>query len=547
MRKPHRYSPIWIRLKDAGKSKIIHERPHFKTPSLSLSNEEEKTTLKTSRSNTVTIQMKMFITPSFVQHNRLLRLVMLLIIVGLSIFLYTSYYANQTIERFPTSQRFHMSSLISVSSILNSDMTAGNDNTFQNNAIDDKSDTGRSNNIADTSNDAQLRQKVFDNTLNDNLSNSLAHFNIKNIVHQSNLAGDTSNSSDIPSSSSLSLPASIAAAAIIQPKNISNNSSLYASTSNVMVVGKVVENVPDQQQKQSPVASTHSNMTTKGAHLDTANGVRTSDLYESGHFEANSDLCGTDAGEHIRLLMLITSAPTHREARLAIRQTWGHYASRRDIAMAFVLGATNIQAIEDSLEAESYMYSDIIRGRFIDSYNNLTLKTISSLEWVDTYCSRAAFILKTDDDMFINVLRLMSFIDKHRLEERQKIIFGRLAKRWKPIRNKRSKYYVSPQQYFPSVFPQFTTGPAYLISGSAIHDLYTKALEQTYLKLEDVFTTGIVAQLVNVKRIHVNEFLNRRIAFNPCNLRKAISIHMVKANEQFDLWKKLMDTNTKCK
>lgn len=223
------------------------------------------------------------------------------------------------------------------------------------------------------------------------------------------------------------------------------------------------------------------------------------------------------------------------------------------------------------------MYSDIIRGRFIDSYNNLTLKTISSLEWVDTYCPRAAYVLKTDDDMFINVLRLMAFIDKHRLEERQKIIFGRLAKRyasallifssltfrnilqiflfclfcithrWKPIRNKRSKYYVSPQQYFPSVFPQFTTGPAYLISGSAIHDLYTKALEQTYLKLEDVFTTGIVAQLVNVKRIHVNEFLNRRIAFNPCNLRKAISIHMVKANEQFDLWKKLMDTNTKCK
>lgn len=98
--------------------------------------------------------------------------------------------------------------------------------------------------------------------------------------------------------------------------------------------------------------------------------------------------------------------------------------------MAFVLGATNIQSIEDSLEAESYMYSDIIRGRFIDSYNNLTLKTISSLEWVDTYCSRAAFVLKTDDDMFINVLRLMSFIDKHRLEERQKIIFGRLAKRF---------------------------------------------------------------------------------------------------------------------
>lgn len=213
--------------------------------------------------------------------------------------------------------------------------------------------------------------------------------------------------------------------------------------------------------------------------------------------------------------------------------------------MAFMLGATNVQSIEDSLEAESYMYSDIIRGRFIDSYNNLTLKTISSLEWVDTYCTHADFVLKTDDDMFINVLRLMAFIDKHKSNER--VIYGRLAKKWKPIRNKRSKYYVSPEQYFAPVFPQFTTGPAYLISGSAVHDLYKKSLAQTYLKLEDVFMTGIVAQLVNAKRVHINEFLNRRIAFNPCNLRKAISIHMVKANEQFDLWKKLMDTNTKCK
>ncbi|XP_055312627.1 beta-1,3-galactosyltransferase 5 isoform X2 [Sitodiplosis mosellana] len=471
--------------------------------------------------------MKMFVAPNFVQHNRLLRLVMLLIIVGLSIFLYTSYYANQTERYNPTSQRFQMPSLISVSSMLDSDGGGGGgggggvDNTFQSNAIDDNSISSSNKLIEPSGVGPQLKQQLLGNT-NDNLSNSLAHFNVNNNVQQANLAG-----------------------------------SSYAPTSNVMPVGKVAESVSDQQQQQQQQqkqssasainSNSHQNTSVKTPHLDTANGVRTSDLYESGHFEANSDLCGSDAGEHIRLLILITSAPTHRDARLAIRQTWGHYASRRDIAMAFVLGATNIQSIEDSLEAESYMYSDIIRGRFIDSYNNLTLKTISSLEWVDTYCSRAAYILKTDDDMFINVLRLMAFIDKHRLEERQKIIFGRLAKRWKPIRNKRSKYYVSPQQYFPSVFPQFTTGPAYLISGSAIHDLYTKALEQTYLKLEDVFTTGIVAQLVNVKRIHVNEFLNRRIAFNPCNLRKAISIHMVKANEQFDLWKKLMDTNTKCK
>lgn len=85
--------------------------------------------------------------------------------------------------------------------------------------------------------------------------------------------------------------------------------SSYAPTSNVMPVGKVAENFSEQlqqqqqqQQKQSsvPAINSHQNSTVKAAHLDTTNGVRTSDLYESGHFEANSDLCGPDAGEKIR-------------------------------------------------------------------------------------------------------------------------------------------------------------------------------------------------------------------------------------------------------
>lgn len=153
--------------------------------------------------------MKMFVTPNFVQHNRLIRLVMLLIIVGLSIFLYTSYYANQTMERFPTSQRFHMPSLISVSSMLEAEASAsagtGNaiddDNTFQNNGINDKTgiDSNSNNNklvqpadsaVIDTSNDSQIRQQLLGNNLIDNLSNSVAQFNVNNIVQQTNLPGE---------------------------------------------------------------------------------------------------------------------------------------------------------------------------------------------------------------------------------------------------------------------------------------------------------------------------------------------------------------------
>lgn len=276
--------------------------------------------------------------------------------------------------------------------------------------------------------------------------------------------------------------------------------------------------------------------------LDTTKGVITRDLYESGHVD--SPVICPDSGETIKLLIIITSAPVHRDARLAIRQTWGHFGSRRDIAIAFLVGAAG-QSMDDAIAAENYMYNDIIRGRFVDSYNNLTLKTISMLEWVDENCPRASFILKTDDDMFINVPKLLQFTEKKHADKRT--IYGRLAKKWKPIRNKKSKYYVSLEQYKPAIFPQFTTGPAYLLTSDCVKDLFNKALNLTYLKLEDVYTTGIVAQEVNVRRILVNEFLNRRIAFNACNIKKAISLHMIKPPEQFDLWKKLLDTTVKCK
>lgn len=278
--------------------------------------------------------------------------------------------------------------------------------------------------------------------------------------------------------------------------------------------------------------------------VDTLKGVRAGSLYEPGHSVIGADLC-PNRGENLRLMILITSAPAHRDARLSIRQTWGSYATRRDVGLGFILGSTQSVETDEALETENGIYGDIIRGRFLDTYNNLTLKTISCLEWMDEYCPKVQFFLKTDDDMFINMPKLLTFMEKHKNEKN--VIYGRLAKKWKPIRNKKSKYYVSPQQYFPPVFPAFTTGPAYLMTTEIVHDLYSKALNQTYLKLEDVFTTGIVAQLVNVKRVHVNEFLNRRIAFNPCNIRRIISVHMVKSNEQFDLWKKLLDTGTKCK
>jgi len=276
----------------------------------------------------------------------------------------------------------------------------------------------------------------------------------------------------------------------------------------------------------------------------TKGGFLTRSIYTPGHNLTVPELC-VELGAKLRLLIMVTSAPDHTAARMAVRQTWGHFAQRKDVAVAFCVGTTSKQDVASAIYQEVETYGDVVQGNFVDSYDNLTLKTVSILEWIDNYCPRAKFILKTDDDMFINVPKLLEFIDSH--EKTRRTIFGRLAKKWKPIRNSRSKYYVSVNQFSVPIFPDFTTGPAYLLTSDIVHELYDHALDTTYLKLEDVFTTGIVAQSLDIKRVHVNEFLNKRIPFNVCNIKKGISIHMIKCHEQFDLWKKLLDGRAKCK
>ncbi|KAJ8983528.1 hypothetical protein NQ317_012019 [Molorchus minor] len=284
-----------------------------------------------------------------------------------------------------------------------------------------------------------------------------------------------------------------------------------------IVVGTHASGTSEAPQPVAASHQTNNTNNTSGQGPDLTRGVAAELIYEAGHVDVNSQIC-PDLGKNIKLLITVTSAPSHESARLAVRETWGHFAIRKDIAIAFMLGATSNQTLNDKIDKEQSLYGDIIRGKFIDTYDNLTLKTISMLEWVDNYCPKASFVLKTDDDMFINVSRLLAFIAKHNPEQRA--IYGRLAKKWKPIRNKKSKYYISPQQYKPSTFPDFTTGPAYLLPAQISKDLYVAALNHTYFKLEDVFVTGIVANGLKIKRIHAPEFLNKKGIFYPLQRAK---------------------------
>ncbi|CAK9293524.1 unnamed protein product [Gordionus sp. m RMFG-2023] len=64
------------------------------------------------------------------------------------------------------------------------------------------------------------------------------------------------------------------------------------------------------------------------------------------------------------------------------------------------------------LKIEARKYRDIVQGNFLDSYQNLTYKMIMGFKWIVSRCPKADYILKMDDDIYIDIFKLYVLINK---------------------------------------------------------------------------------------------------------------------------------------
>lgn len=120
------------------------------------------------------------------------------------------------------------------------------------------------------------------------------------------------------------------------------------------------------------------------------------------------------------------------------------------------------------------------------------------MRWVSDRCSKIRYVLKVDDDMMLNMQHIADFAEIN--PNFHRVIIGKLAKKWKPHRDVRNKWYVPPDAFNGTFFPNFVTGPAYFFTGDAALPLYDTAVnDRAPLYLEDVYMTGIVAEKAGIK------------------------------------------------
>ena len=129
------------------------------------------------------------------------------------------------------------------------------------------------------------------------------------------------------------------------------------------------------------------------------------------HYHINPSAICEDSD--LDFMVLIISAPENEEKRNVLRQTWlKQLNSRNRTDYAFFVGLSKYKEVQKAIEKENDNYGDIIQLEMTDSYYRLTLKTVALLHWTINFCPNADYILKVDDDVYVNVDNLVFVIEK---------------------------------------------------------------------------------------------------------------------------------------
>ena len=202
----------------------------------------------------------------------------------------------------------------------------------------------------------------------------------------------------------------------------------------------------------------------------------------------------------IFLIVYIHTAPTHYKQRIVIRQTWGnpkHY--NENIRVIFMLGKTSDPSkVQDSLFYESEQYGDIVQEDFLDTYKNLTYKGVAGLKWISKYCRHAKFVLKTDDDVFVNMFTLLRYF-----KSRDKPGMNRgllMCSVWYHTKVKRKgKWKVPKNQFKDEYYPAYCAGSAFSMSMDVALSLYKASYHVPFMWVDDFYITGLLPLKVGIK------------------------------------------------
>ena len=207
----------------------------------------------------------------------------------------------------------------------------------------------------------------------------------------------------------------------------------------------------------------------------------------------------------LTLIVTVPSEPHSSIARQLVRQTWANpLYLQGHVKLAFMLGRSANPVTNEQVRIESDAYGDIVQEDFLDTYANLTLKTIMIMKWTAEYCSNARFVLKIDDDVIMHTKKVREYLSA--LGGATSNQFHCLVVWWPQPISEDAKWFMSKDDEYSALldhYPKYCDSPAYMFSIDLAGRLFNASLYQKkLLRLEDV-SMGMLAEKLNASFVDI--------------------------------------------
>ncbi|XP_023330623.1 beta-1,3-galactosyltransferase 1 isoform X2 [Eurytemora carolleeae] len=228
----------------------------------------------------------------------------------------------------------------------------------------------------------------------------------------------------------------------------------------------------------------------------------------------NQDICNVS---EIGLVTIIHSAVENTEARRIIRETWGNpNIPGVNTRLVFLLGMVSDVGLQKPLLDEAMRFKDIVQGDFLDTYHNLSYKNVFGKLWVSEFCEQADFVVKTDDDMFIDLYATYFFTRQYLKSPQYVGNSFLLCPVWHGmpvLRETNSKWYVSyddlsKEEAPGNYYPPYCSGWIYILTPGTAGRLADVAGKAKFLWIDDAWVTGYLVKELKFKHLDMMRFFN---------------------------------------